>query len=59
MSTQEDYEMHLFKCNNPKCEFEIITTYSDPYLPDSDCPRCKWHDSVIDRGRANYSSFPL
>jgi len=47
-----DNERIYFKCNNPKCDFEIVTTYDSKNLPDTDCPKCKWHDSVIDLGSA-------
>lgn len=47
-----DKELRIFKCNNPKCDFQIITSYDGPDLPDSDCEKCRWHDSVQDIGPA-------
>lgn len=41
----------IYKCNNPNCKFETIFIYKDQShlsLPDTDCPECRWHDSVIE-----------
>jgi hypothetical protein len=43
-----DAALLLFKCNNPKCDFHIVTSYDSPFLPDSDCEKCRWHDSVAE-----------
>jgi hypothetical protein len=43
----------MFKCNNPNCRWQTPGCYNfenDPRfvgcLPDTDCPKCKFHDSV-------------
>jgi hypothetical protein len=49
---------YLFKCRNPLCEWSTPGCYNfedDPKLvgclPDTDCPKCKCHDSVVDTER--------
>jgi hypothetical protein len=40
-----------YVCNNPNCKFStvfIITNIDHIKLPDTDCPECGWHDSVIE-----------
>lgn len=46
---------NMFKCGNPACGWETPGCYNfenDPKLvgclPDTDCPKCKFHDSVVE-----------
>jgi hypothetical protein len=38
-----------WRCNNPKCDYEHVGEFFGPtHVPDTDCPKCGWHDSVVE-----------
>ncbi len=38
-----------WECNNPDCDhFHIGEFFGETHLPDTDCPKCGWHDSMVE-----------
>ncbi len=45
----------LWECNNLSCDHRHIGEFfGKTHLPDTDCPKCGWHDSMIENVSHTY-----